>query len=271
MKIIDAHFHFCDWEKFNEIAVAAGHINSEKHLRQAYADNGIVHGIVMGNKTLSLSDHIYPNFMSYCIGLDSTIFNTKDIAYQVALVEEHLKRKTCVGIKLYPGYNHFYVYEDFLHPFYELARKYSKPVAVHTGLTATSDALLKYSHPLTLDEAAVKYPDVQFVMCHMGNPFLQDAVTVLEKNSNVAADLSGLLEGKIHDFSAFFQKKHGYLQMLDNWLAYLDCYDRIMFGTDWPLANLGDYIIFTKNIIPKEYWDNVFFKNANTIYKLGCK
>ena len=146
------------------------------------------HGIVMGNKTLSLSDHIYPNFMSYCIGLDSTIFNTKDIAYQVALVEEHLKRKTCVGIKLYPGYNHFYVYEDFLHPFYELARKYSKPVAVHTGLTATSDALLKYSHPLTLDEAAVKYPDVQFVMEDM--PVAQASDFVFWKQKDISIVVS---------------------------------------------------------------------------------
>ena len=93
-----------------------------------------------------------------------------------AQVEENLKRKQCCGIKLYPGYNHVYVYDELYDPIYELARKYNKPVAIHTGLTATANALLKYSHPMTLDEAAVKYPDVQFVMCHIGNPFLQDAI-----------------------------------------------------------------------------------------------
>ena len=42
-----------------------------------------------------------------------------------------------------------------------------------------------------------------------------------------------------------------------------------MFGTDWPLANLGDYIAFTKEIIPRAHWNQVFFENANRIYQLG--
>lgn len=268
MNIIDAHFHFCDWPGFDEIAIAAGHVNSEEHLREQYALNHIVHGVVMGNRSVSPEDHHYPEFMSYCIGLDSTCFDEDDIDHQAALVEQNLQRKECVGLKLYPGYNHFYVYDDRVAPFYELALRYHKPVAIHTGLTATSEALLKYSHPLTLDEAAVKYPDVQFIMCHLGNPFLQDAIAVMEKNTNVAADLSGLLEGKIPDMEAFFKKKKGYIGMLQDWLEYLDCYDRILFGTDWPLANLGDYIAFVKHIIPEEYWEDVFFNNANRLYKL---
>ena len=36
---------------------------------------------------------------------------------------------------------------------------------------------------------------MQFVMCHFGNPFLADAAAVLEKNPNMAADISGWLCG----------------------------------------------------------------------------
>jgi predicted TIM-barrel fold metal-dependent hydrolase len=269
MNIIDAHFHFCDWPDFDRIALAAGHVNSAEHLQEQYARLHIVHGVVMGNRTLALEQHQYPPFMSYCIGLDSTCFDAVGIHQQVSQVELHLQRKNCVGIKLYPGYNHFYVYDDIVEPFYELAAKYHKPVAIHTGLTATSDALLKYSHPLTLDEAAVRHPDVQFIMCHIGNPFLQDAIAVLEKNQNVAVDLSGLLEGKIADLDTFFHQQRGYLGMLRDWLLYLNRYDSIMFGTDWPLANLEDYIAFVKHIIPEEHWQSVFFDNANRIYQLG--
>ena len=33
-----------------------------------------------------------------------------------------------------------------------------------------------------------------------------------------------------------------------------------MFGTDWPFANLGDYISRPKEIlIPEEHWDEVRF------------
>jgi hypothetical protein len=42
-----------------------------------------------------------------------------------------------------------------------------------------------------------------------------------------------------------------------------------MYGTDWPLANVNDYISFVKGFIPEAHWDDVFFNNANRIYKLG--
>ena len=269
VKIIDAHLHFCEGEYFEDIARRAGHENSGRHLREQYELRGLVHGVVMGNRTLALEAHQYPEYLSYCIGIDSNCFQEQALQEQAALVEQHLQRSSCVGIKLYPGYNHFYLYDARMKPFYELAARYHKPVAVHTGLTATSQALLKYSHPMVLDETAVRYPEVQFVMCHFGNPFLPDAVAVMEKNQNVAADLSGLLEGKIPDLPQFFRKKQGYIRMLRDWLEYLDSYDRFMFGTDWPLANLGDYIAFTKEIIPEEHWGKVFFENANRLYALG--
>ena len=49
MKIIDAHLHFGRGEYFDTVARAAGHENTEAAMRRAYAEAGIVHGIVMGN------------------------------------------------------------------------------------------------------------------------------------------------------------------------------------------------------------------------------
>lgn len=269
LQVIDSHLHFADFPGFDQIALEAGHVNSEENLRQSYGQYHYAHGIVMSNKTLDPAAHVYPPYLSYCIGLDSPECN-ENVGAAVPLVEANLQRPQCCGIKLYPGYNHYYVSDARYDPIYELARKYQVPVAIHTGLTASNNGLLKYSHPLTLDEAAVKFPDVQLVMCHFGNPFLQDAIAVLEKNPNVAVDLSGLLEGKIHDMQAFMEEKHGYIQMLHDWLSYVgpSIYSRVMFGTDWPLANLGDYITFVKAFIPERYWEDVFYDNARRIYKL---
>ena len=69
-----------------------------------------------------------------------------------------------------------------------------------------------------MDEAATKFREVQFVMCHFGEPWFTDAAAVIEKNPNVAADLSGLLERKIPDFAAFCEKKHFYIERLKGWL-----------------------------------------------------
>ncbi len=269
MKIIDAHIHFCQEPYFDQIAETAGHKNTSAHLKEQYADHNIVHGVVMGNQSLELSKHNYPEYLSYCIGLDSHCFKLEEAVQQAYLVEQHLQRKNCVGIKLYPGYNHFYVYDSVLDPFYQLAMQYKKPVAIHTGLTATSNALLKYSHPMTLDEVAVLYPQVQFVMCHIGNPWIVDAIAVIEKNPNVAADLSGILEGQIDSMKDFFEKKQGYINFLKIWLEYMDNYDRLLYGTDWPLANISNYIEFVAHLIPEMHHDKVFFDNANRIYGLG--
>ena len=183
-------------------------------------------------------------------------------------VEENLRRENCCGVKLYPGYNHIWLSDPLYEPIYHLAARYGKPVAVHMGLTAFSGAHLKYAHPLALDEAAADHPDTRFVMCHFGNPFLEAAAAVVEKNPNVAADLSGLLEGRV-DLDRYFREQSGYVSLLRAWLAAIQKWDAIMFGTDWPIVNLGEYIQFIQRRVPEEHWEAVLFDNANRIYNLG--
>lgn len=270
MKIIDAHLHLGNDAYFDEIAKLAHHENTESHLREQYQRLGFVHGIIMGNLPVEIVHVPYPDFLSYCVGLDSRVFSMKRVNESLPYIEKHLQHASCKGVKLYPGYAPFYIYDDGLAQLYELVAKYNKVVAVHTGLTATEQALLKYSHPMVIDEAATKYPFVTFVMCHLGEPWFTDAVAVLEKNPNVVADLSGMLEGKIPSFPEFLERKHFYIERLKGWLAYLDAYNRIMFGTDWPLANLEDYIAFTKQVIPEQFWDAVFYENACRIYQIDA-
>lgn len=269
MKIIDAHLHFRPGEPyFDEIAQAAGHLNTEEHLFTQYEKYGVLAGIVMGNRGLPLDNHQYPPFLRYCVGLDGSDLAQYTEDEAAALIELHLRRKNCVGIKLYPGYNPTYITDRIYDPIYALAEQYNKPVAVHTGATAGSNALLKYSHPLTLDEAAVMHPHVQLVMCHFGNPFLADAAAVAAKNDNVAVDLSGLLEGLV-DLPVLLTEQKGYFDMLRTWLIYMGHFDQVMFGTDWPLANLGNYINLVLNLIPESHIKSVFFSNANRIYHLN--
>lgn len=268
MKIIDAHLHFCPgYGHFDELAKQAGHENTEEHLRKTYENHHIAGGIVMGNRGIEAENHVYPDFLRYCIGIDRSYLSGHSIEESYDKIEENLKRRECVGIKLYPGYNKTYITDQQYEPLYELAKAYNKPVAVHMGQTAGSRAYLKYSHPLSMDEAAVRHPDVQFVMCHFGNPWLMDAAAVVEKNENVVTDLSGLLVAKV-DFPALLKKQRGYLETLKTWITYCDDYGKFMFGTDWPLANYGDYIELTKWLIPEEEWEQVFYKTAVRVYGL---
>ena len=64
MKIIDSHLHFCPgYPHFDEIAIEAGHINNEEHLRECFQKYNIVGGIVMGNRGVHPDNH--PNQTDY--------------------------------------------------------------------------------------------------------------------------------------------------------------------------------------------------------------
>ena len=269
MKIIDAHLHFRPGEHyFDVIAHRAGHVNTEAHLRETFEKLGIRYGIVMGNVGVKPEFQIFPEFLRFCVGIEAYELGRRDDTEALKNIEESLKLPNCVGIKLYPGYSAAYITDKRYDRVYEMAEHYKKPVAVHTGQTASASALLKYSHPLTLDEAAVRHPRVQFVMCHFGNPFLMDAAAVLEKNPNMAVDLSGLLE-RTFDVPAYLERQKGYLEALKTWIAYTEDYSRYMFGTDWPLANYSDYIEVIKHVIPEEHHKAVFYDNAARIYGIG--
>ena len=109
MKIIDAHLHFVPENPyFQEIAVRAEHKNTEEDLRAVYQKYNIEGGVVMGNRGVDPVDHSYPEFLRYCVGIDRDFLVSEDKKKSLDQVEENLKRDTCVGIKLYPGYNKMY-------------------------------------------------------------------------------------------------------------------------------------------------------------------
>lgn len=271
MKIIDAHLHlFPSSERTDEMARRVGHENSAAHLRAEYARLGIVHGVVMGNGGAGVERYRdLPDLFHYCFGFDSRLMadgiRPSDIP---DIVRAHLERENCCGIKLYPGYDPTELTDSVYLPVYEAAARYDKPVAIHTGLTAHPRAYLARCHPLLLDALAAEHPRTSFVMCHFGNPFLESAAAVLDKNHNVCADLSGLLEGRFNA-DEYLEEQSGYVFLLKAWLAAAGAWDRIMFGTDWPIVNYAEYIGLMERILPEKHHEAVFFENANRIYGLG--
>ncbi len=270
MKIIDAHLHIFKendpWA--NPIATRCGNTLAASFLAEECNKTNIVHGIVMGNDDPTADAYQFDPMFHYCVGLDSALIEKYGRANMPLMVEEHLRRPACCGLKIYPGYDSSYVNDAIYQPYYELAQLYSKPVAIHTGQTQGSDTYLKYCHPMTLDELATDHKGVDFIMCHFGNPFLPDAAAVLEKNENVYADISGILGG-VEDLDRYFKQKSGYIDMLRGWLAYGDYWDKIIFGTDYPGINMQNYIDFTLRLLPEEVHQKVMFDNANRIYNLG--
>jgi uncharacterized protein len=140
------------------------------------------------------------------------------------------------GIKLFPGYHPFYPHDRRLDPVYEYAHRREVPVLVHTGDTMDPVGLIKFSRPVEVDEVAVRFRDVPIVLCHFGNPWIDEAAEVVYKNRNVYADTSGLLA---HPSYPLFDRMVALCrQRLMEAILMIGSAERVLYGSDWPLVDL---------------------------------
>jgi len=171
------------------------------------------------------------------------------------------------GIKIYAGYYHFDVNDPVYAPVYDIAEKYDLAVAIHSGDTYSEKGKLVYSQPLSVDNLAVDRPGMRIVICHMGAPWIYDCCEVAGKNPNVYMDLSGMHVGD----AAYFSKRMCDPLLINYYkqaLTVMDKYDKVLFGTDWPLAPMASYIEFCKELVPPDAYAGVFYENAARVYKL---
>jgi hypothetical protein len=175
-----------------------------------------------------------------------------------------LKDGVIKGMKLYCGYEHYYPSDPRYNHVYELCKEFDVPVMIHTGDTFSSKGKLKYSHPINIDEISVDNPELKIVMCHLGNPWIQDCQEVVYKNKNVYADISGLVLG---DFGHFFEKLMTMKVM--ELLNYAGKPTYLMYGTDWPICNMDSYLNFVETLkLSREGKALLMYKNAKQVYKI---
>ena len=115
-----------------------------------------------------------------------------------------LQHKKCVGIKLHP-LNHGYSLEEYADTILSLASRFHTVVLIHVEKEAS------YILPL-----ADKYPDVTFIVAHLGGEAYVDAVE-FAKHKNVYTDTSGIAS------SNNLMVEYAYSRVGA---------DRILFGTD---------------------------------------
>lgn len=281
MKIIDAHIHLSRIASFQQTADEKSYVTyTSEGLKREFDASGVVLGIGMGvteqtdgafpdsaspNPMPLDLEEVLPDFLLECVGINPDRLVNDPGEKQLQALEKALQRSSTAGIKLYAGYYHYYVYDPIYSPVYELAAQYKMPVVIHTGDTYSPRGLLKYSHPLAVDELAVAYRDINFMICHLGDPWVMEGGEIVSKNDNVFADISGLQVGNQQVFNRF-QNEPLFMDHLRRGLVYADRYDKIVFGTDWPLAPIDVYINFVKQLVPEAYWEDVFYNNAFRVF-----
>jgi uncharacterized protein len=185
---------------------------------------------------------------------------------QLRELREYLQDGSLRGLKLYPGYEPFYPSDAKLEPVDALAEEFQVPVMIHSGDTYTPKGKVKFSHPLHVDEVAVDHPNVNFVICHIGNPWIRDCMEVVYKNANVYTDISGLVLGNFSDrFEKFMRTQ------LQEMLLFGVEPENVLFGTDWPISSMESYLLFMDELkVPERDKRKIMYDNAARLFRLSA-
>lgn len=189
---------------------------------------------------------------------------------------EFFKDKKIVGLKLYPGYQHFYPSDKKIYSIAKFCEEYNIPLTFHSGdvWDTKGNAILKYSKSIYIDQLAVKFPNCKIVIAHFGFPHFLETANIVSKNKNVYTDISGTID---NDYSSSKEQKilfNQYLNDLRRVFAYFpDVKEKVMFGTDYagektPLNEIELYISLVKKLFNKKEQDSVFYKLATKLFKI---
>lgn len=154
LKIIDAHTHGINFDtaKWKEL--------------------GVIGGVNMPG---SGGDNNYDNDNNavncYAVIYDS---GSDGIIRPISTIDGEIRGKNYTCLKIFLGY-HFkgFASNTLLKPIYEYAKVKKLTVVFHTGDPFNKKGLVKYAHPLYINEVAASYPEVDFVLAHCGNPWIR--------------------------------------------------------------------------------------------------
>ena len=161
-------------------------------------------------------------------------------------------------IKLMPPYQFFYPDDQKIYPFYEECVRQKKILIFHTGTTDYPSAKLVYGDPLRIDTVAVDFPKLKILMAHSGDPWFKETADIVIKNSNVYADVSGIILG-----TDMTRGKHSLINFFDRHLSLFPG-DKLMYGSDWPFTKMEDYteVIEKYPFKSEEFVKKLCYKNA---------
>jgi uncharacterized protein len=131
--------------------------------------------------------------------------------------------------------------QDFmLYHLLDLARKYDKPVAIHTGIQAGKGKILGNSDPTLLTNLFIDYSDVKFVLYHGSYPFGGEVSALAKNFRNVYIDMNW-----VYSVSPTYSERY-----FNEWLEMVPVSRIIAFGGDCMAAeNVYSELTAAKKIV----------------------
>lgn len=272
-KAIDAHVHLS--ERKDDLLRRYGDLNGLEytleellHEMQKY---GVAHGLLLSPPTapggIVTNEEVFSlcrksrGMLSPVVTVEPTV---EEVKAALRLAEE--QRKAVKGFKVRLGYVDASADSRVFADLYDYAEAEGTPVLFHTGDTATRDGDLAKSHPLVLDSLANRRESLTIVICHFGNPWMQDTAELIYKHPNVYADISGLTTGG----GPYGKKLTGLLATkLSEAVYYAGGGEKILFGTDYPVTRHAEALEIVRMMdVDESDKERILWRNAQGVFRL---
>lgn len=185
---------------------------------------------------------------------------------------ELAERRMIKGIKVYTCYQHIDLSSDRFLSLVALARENVLPMMFHVGYSyscMSKTGKVAYTEavsPRMLESVALANPGMCFIFSHMGKPYLDELIEVVNNCDNVYTDMSGLIDSS-HEQNELAECVEGIRRFIG------ECGPRkLLFGTDFPVQTHEDSVYMIEEAMKhfsERDKEDVYYNNAYKILKLS--
>jgi uncharacterized protein len=161
----------------------------------------------------------HPSLVAF-IGLDPSM------GPEDAVAEVHRCREQgATGIKLHPSNQRFNPGDPNLWPVYGEAEQLEMPVLSHGGFFPDDAESSDFSRPRAFARVLQAFPRLRFVLAHMGNGYIDEAIEMVKRFPNMHVDSSSVIQATMQPILPD-----------DECVALLRRFgaERVLFASDWP-------------------------------------
>lgn len=130
------------------------------------------------------------------------------------------------GVKLYPVNRCYRLSDPACRPFFDKADELGANMIIHYGVTVDPMGDLGFADPIDLSPVARDYPDLSFVIAHLGAGWLDSVLRLAYQCKNVCVDTSGT-----NNWMDYYVPKMTLAEVFERALTALGP-ERVLFGTD---------------------------------------
>lgn len=183
-------------------------------------------------------------------------------------LEEMSERGLMSGIKIYTCYQDIDLDSSKFQRVVNIAEKHQLPMMFHSGYSYASKrkygraTIAKVAKPTNIERVALRNPDVNFVISHMGKPFFDELIDVVGRNENIHTDMSGLIDSK-YDREEIPET----VEQIKRFVYECGA-GKMLFGTDFPVQTHEDSVHFIEEGMKgfsEEDKARVYYRNAKSL------